>query len=148
LKVFFEAMFNYCFPIDYREKQREKLEQTFQDNKTVSEYSYEMEEICNKIGLVDGREKVSRFWHGLRNLIQAALWRDRYNAVTSSWDEVKEAAQIIEIAEDVGRDSDSAHDEFSDSRSIPIVRVMIVILKLRMTRRNLKTGKGPRCILD
>ena len=105
LEDFFEAMFNYCFPIDYRERQRERLRKAFQNGKSVSEYSYEIEEICNMIGLIDQREKVSTFWHGLRQSIQRALWRDRYNPETSSWAEVKDAAQIIEVAERVGGDN-------------------------------------------
>jgi hypothetical protein len=88
LENFFKEMFNYCFPIDYREKQRKRLEQTFQDNKAVSEYNYKIEEICNMIGMIDERQKVSRFWHGLRKSIHRALWRDWYNPETSSWNEV------------------------------------------------------------
>jgi hypothetical protein len=105
LEDFFKAMFNYCFPIDYRERQRERLRKAFQNGRSVSEYSYEIEEICNMIGLIDECEKVSTFWHGLRQSIQRALWRDRYNPETSSWAEVKDAAQIIEVSERVGGDS-------------------------------------------
>ena len=105
LEDFFKAMFNYCFPIDYWERQRERLRKAFQNGRSVSEYSYEIEEICNMIGLIDEREKVSTFWHGLRQSIQCALWRDRYNPETSSWAEVKDAAQIIEVSERVGSDS-------------------------------------------
>ena len=72
---------------------------------SVSEYSYEIEEICNMIGLIDEHEKVSTFWHGLCQLIQCALWRDRYNPETSSWAEVKDAAQIIEVLEHISGDS-------------------------------------------
>ena len=65
LEDFFKAMFNYCFPIDYRERQHEQLRKAFQNGRSVSEYSYEIEEICNMIGLIDEHEKVSSFWHGL-----------------------------------------------------------------------------------
>jgi hypothetical protein len=109
LEDFFNAMFNYCFPIDYRERQRERLRKAFQNGRSVSEYSYEVEEICNMIGMIDEREKVSTFWHGLRQSIQKALWRDRYNPETSSWAEVKDAAQIIEVSERVGGDGRESH---------------------------------------
>jgi hypothetical protein len=56
------------------------------------------------IGLIDECEKVSTFWHSLRQSIQRALWRDHYNPETSSWAEVKDAAQIIEVSERVGGD--------------------------------------------
>jgi hypothetical protein len=105
LEDFFNAMFNYCFPIDYRERQQERLWKAFQNGRSVSEYSYEIEEICNMIRLIDEHEKVSTFWHSLRQLIQRALWRDHYNPETSSWAEVKDVAQIIEVSEHVGGDS-------------------------------------------
>jgi hypothetical protein len=97
-------MFNYCFPINYRERQRERLWKVFQNGRSVSEYSYKVEEICNMIGMIDEHEKVSMFWHGLRQSIQKALWRDCYNPEMSSWAEVKDAAQIIKVSEHIGGD--------------------------------------------
>jgi hypothetical protein len=38
LKEFFEAMFNYCFPLDFRQEQKAKLRRTFQNQKTVDEW--------------------------------------------------------------------------------------------------------------
>jgi hypothetical protein len=75
----------------------------------VSEYSYEIEEICNMIGMIDECEKVSTFWHGLQQSIQKALWWDHYNPETSSWAEVKDVAQIIEVSERVGGDGHKNH---------------------------------------
>jgi hypothetical protein len=109
LEDFLKAMFNYCFPIDYREHQCERLRKALQTGRSVSEYSYEIEEICNMIGLIDEREKVSTFWHGLQQSIQWALWHDHYNPEMSSWSEVKDAAQIIEVSERVGSDTREEH---------------------------------------
>lgn len=114
LEDFFNAMFNYCFPIDYWERQHERLCKAFQNRKSVSEYSYEIEEICNMIGLIDEQEKVSTFWHSLRQSIQRALWQDRYNPETSGWAKVKDAAQIIEVSERVGSDN---HEHRSNRQS-------------------------------
>jgi hypothetical protein len=62
LKQFFEELFNYCFPINYRMKQREQLHRCFQNARTVSEFIYELEEIINMIGLIDEREKIVWLW--------------------------------------------------------------------------------------
>lgn len=88
LREFFEQMFNYCFPINYRMAQRQKLKKCFQNEKTVSEYVYELEELFNMIGIVDDREKVIKLWNGLHSSIQRALWRDGYNPEISDWDDV------------------------------------------------------------
>lgn len=82
-------------------KQRERLRKCFQNLRTVSEFIYELEEIINMIGLIDKREKVIRLWDGLCPLIRKGLWRDGYNPEVSSWEEIKHAAQVIEISEEV-----------------------------------------------
>jgi hypothetical protein len=65
LQQFFEELFNYCFPINYRMKQRERLRRAFQHEKSVSDYCHELEELYNMIGTVDEREKVVKLWNGL-----------------------------------------------------------------------------------
>jgi hypothetical protein len=72
LKEFFTELFNDCFPINYRMKQRERLRRCYQDSRTVSKYIYELEEIINMIGLADEREKVICLWDGLCPVIQKA----------------------------------------------------------------------------
>ncbi|KAG5635146.1 hypothetical protein H0H81_012288 [Sphagnurus paluster] len=101
LQEFYQELFNYCFPINYRLKQREKLWRSFQNDKSVTEYIYELEELYIMIGIIDERERVMKLWHGLRTDIQKALWRERLNPEISSWEEVCEAAQIIEISEGI-----------------------------------------------
>ncbi|KAJ6629516.1 hypothetical protein B0H10DRAFT_1939884 [Mycena sp. CBHHK59/15] len=45
LKEFFESMFNYCFPLDFRQEQKMKLKCTFQNQKTVDEFIHELKEL-------------------------------------------------------------------------------------------------------
>ncbi|KAF8223626.1 hypothetical protein L208DRAFT_1315883 [Tricholoma matsutake] len=85
LKRFFEELFNYCFPINYRMKQRERLQRCFQNSRTISEIIYELEEIINMIGLIDERKKIIKLWDGLQPILQKGLWRDGYNPEVSSW---------------------------------------------------------------
>jgi hypothetical protein len=67
----------------------------------VSEFIYEIEEIINMIGLIDEREKVIQLWEGLQPVIKKGLWQDGYNPEVSTWDQVKHAAQVIELSEEV-----------------------------------------------
>jgi hypothetical protein len=117
LQDFFEEMFNYCFPINYRLRQREKLKRSFQNEKSVSEYCYELEELYNMIGTIDVREKVIKLWFGLRGIIQKGLWRDGLNPEVSTWDQVKNTALIIEIAEGVPETRNSQSDRRFGSSS-------------------------------
>ncbi|KAG5349589.1 hypothetical protein C0989_002920 [Termitomyces sp. Mn162] len=65
LQEFFEEMFDYCFPINYRMEQRDKLRRSFQHGKSVTDYCHELEELYNMIGLFDEQEKVVKLWNGL-----------------------------------------------------------------------------------
>ncbi|PPR02115.1 hypothetical protein CVT26_008845, partial [Gymnopilus dilepis] len=99
LDQFFTELFNYCFPVDYRMKMRRKLNKTFQNEKTVHAYAYELEELFNMIGVVDERAKVIKLWEGLRSNIRRSLWRDGLNPEVSTWKEIITQAIIIEISE-------------------------------------------------
>jgi hypothetical protein len=86
-------------------EQRAKLNKCYQNTKTVREYVYELNELWNMIGDVEERQKVSRFWTGLKSDIQSELWLKELNPESSSFKEVRNAAEIIEIAHAVARNT-------------------------------------------
>ena len=101
LNEFYTELFNFCFPLNYRMQMHKKLDQAYQNEKSMSEYAHELEELFNMIGSIDEREQVVKFWKGCKPVIQKALWRDGLNPDVSSWDEVTCKAEIIEISENV-----------------------------------------------
>jgi len=101
LSDFYTGLFNFSFPINYRMQMRKKLDKYYQNDKTVMEYVHGLEEFFNMIGSVTKRERVLKFWKGIRLQIQKALWRDGLNPEVSTWEEVIEQAEIIEISESV-----------------------------------------------
>ena len=102
LHDFYVELFNYCFPIDYRMQMRKKLNRCYQgDNKTITEYVYELQELFNMIGAIPDQEKVIKFWYGVKPIIQKGLWRDNLNPDISTWNEVVTKAEVIEIAENI-----------------------------------------------
>jgi hypothetical protein len=110
LQEFFEELYNYCFPVNYRMEQRLTLKRCFQNDKKVSAYVHELEELYNMIGAVDEREKVIKLWYGLQTSIQQGLWRDRLNPETSTWEEVVDHASILEIAHSISEPKDDDSD--------------------------------------
>lgn len=94
----FRGLFNYCFPIDFRLSQREKLKRCYQRDRTVREFIHELELLFILVGHLSKREKVDKLWHGFNAYIQKELWRERLSP-EASWEEVVEAAEIIEMAE-------------------------------------------------
>ena len=101
LPQFYTELFNYCFPIDYQMQMRCTLARCHQNEKSVSEYTHELQELFNMIGEVSEQDKVIKFWNGSRPIIQKGLWRDNLNPEISSWEQVVSQAAIIEISEGV-----------------------------------------------
>lgn len=107
LQEFYEKLFDYCFPVDYRAQQRAVLNRTYQNSKTVLEYKYELEEKFNILSEFTNQQKVVKLWYGLRRSIQQGLWQAGLNPETSSWEDVVRHAEIREISDNVVADRDS-----------------------------------------
>ena len=58
----------------------------------------EIQEMFNLIGNITEQDKVIKLWDGLRDDIQENLWRNNYNPEISSWDEVVDQVEMLEIA--------------------------------------------------
>jgi hypothetical protein len=53
LETFLLDLFEFCFPVDFRSKQRKRLTRCVQNDKTVAEHVAEFSQIYNTIGLID-----------------------------------------------------------------------------------------------
>ena len=65
LPQFHTELFNYCFPIDYQMQMRQALTGCHQNEKSVSEYTHELQELFNMIGDIPEQDRVIKFWNGL-----------------------------------------------------------------------------------
>ncbi|OBZ62662.1 Retrovirus-related Pol polyprotein from transposon 17.6 [Grifola frondosa] len=115
-KMFIE-LFNYCFPVNFRQRMQEKLDAAHQGKRTVREFVYELKGLFLMVGYVPPEYKVRRLWFGLNGPIQAELWRARLTPETASWSEVQEVAEISELAHHAsesalrrGQQTGSAHN--------------------------------------
>lgn len=127
LSTFFSDLFNYCFPVNFRTIQRQKLESCRQHGRSVRDFASHLNELFMTVGYTDKRERVNKLWFGLRPDIQRALWKDKLNPDTSSYESVLYAAELNEIANSVmqenRRDSqykrghnNREHEHFSNYR--------------------------------
>ena len=98
LNEFYRELFNFCFPFDYRMKLREKLDRTYQNDKSVIHYAHGIQELFNMIGNIREEDKVLKLWKGLKIEIQQGLWRDKLNPDLSTWDEVLVQVERIEMS--------------------------------------------------
>jgi hypothetical protein len=65
LKQFFIELFEFCFPVDFRNMQRKRLNRTFQGTKDVAAHVAEWSQIYNTIGLEDTQEKIVKLFNSL-----------------------------------------------------------------------------------
>ena len=85
LTQFHEGLFNYCFPVDYHMQLRKMLARCHRNDRSVTEYVHELQELFNMVGDIPEHEQVLKFWNGARPIIQKGLWSDNLNPETSTW---------------------------------------------------------------
>ena len=89
-----------------------------QNEKSVAEYTHELQDLFNMIGNIPKQDQVLKFWNSARPSIQKELWRNKLNPELSSWRKVVAQAEIIEIAENVAKRRDwkaGQHNQASGS---------------------------------
>ena len=112
---FYEELFNYCFPVDYRMQLRKTLARCHQNEKSVAEYTHELQDLFNMIGNIPKQDQVLKFWNSARSSIQKELWRNKLNPELSSWKKVVAQAEIIEIADNVAERRDRRSGQTSQT---------------------------------
>ena len=103
---FYTALFDYCFPVDYQMQLRKTLSRCHQNDKSVAEYTHELQDLFNMIGNISKQDQVIKFWNSSRLSIQKELWRNKLHPELSSWKKVIAWAEIIEIMENVAKRRD------------------------------------------
>ncbi|CAK5282924.1 unnamed protein product [Mycena citricolor] len=112
LSDFFWGLFNFCFPVNFREKQRSKLNACKQDDKSVLVHKAEWEQIFNTIGLEANQEKVVMFCRSLKTSIRKEMFRANLDPEMSTWDEVTRGAEAAEVIVNLDlEDADSDETE-------------------------------------
>jgi len=102
LSSFFKGLFNHCFPVNFRNKQCQKLDNFAQGNKSVRDYASELTELFTIVGTPGEREQVTKLWYGFCKSIQKALYATKLNPETSQWKEVIREVEYHELAECYG----------------------------------------------
>ncbi|KAG6815942.1 hypothetical protein H0H93_008773 [Arthromyces matolae] len=109
LSRFMKGLFNYSFPPNYRQREREKLEQFKQGQLRVRSYAAELKNKYQIIGYAHKKEKVRKLWAGLQPRLQQKLYENGFDPEKSQWGEIVDAAETYEIAREMGF-SGSTHD--------------------------------------
>ncbi|KAG6895978.1 hypothetical protein C0993_008899, partial [Termitomyces sp. T159_Od127] len=101
LNKFFTELFNYCFPIDFRNQQREKLNNFTQGNRSVREYVADLDELFTIVGAESKRARVVKLFNGFRPSLRKAILREHMNPEYTSWKEMVREAEYQELVDNV-----------------------------------------------
>ena len=101
LSEFFKRLFNACFPVDFRDKQRECLESFTQGKHSVQKYVASLKELFAIVGIHSKCEKVIELFKGFCPSIQKDLYKQHLTPEIAKWGKVVEEAEYLELAEKV-----------------------------------------------
>ncbi|KAI0077769.1 hypothetical protein K474DRAFT_1566967, partial [Panus rudis PR-1116 ss-1] len=73
LKEILLGIFNYCFPLNFREKLRTKARNFRQGSRDVREYIYELETLLDLAGINEEKDRIQQLWDGFRIDIRVEL---------------------------------------------------------------------------
>ncbi|KAJ7764778.1 hypothetical protein B0H16DRAFT_1883392 [Mycena metata] len=110
LKKFFEALFNHCFPVDFRSLQRKKFQNFAQRGHPIKQYKTELEVLADSIGDITTRGLIVQFWDGADYEMRVRGAGDGYDPETSKLKELEAAAINYEHAIKVARTQKPDHD--------------------------------------
>ena len=74
LDKFFTQLFNYCFPVDFCNKQQKCLEQCQQGNYSVCDYIVDLTELFTIVGFYSKKECVTNLFNNFQPEIQKGLY--------------------------------------------------------------------------
>ncbi|KIO11091.1 hypothetical protein M404DRAFT_127775, partial [Pisolithus tinctorius Marx 270] len=84
LTEFFEALFDYIFPADFRMQQRDKFDACRQDHRSVLDFLRRLQEIADTVGDIGEHEVVLAFWRRCQPYLRAELTKNGYDATMIS----------------------------------------------------------------
>ncbi|KAI0370089.1 hypothetical protein BV20DRAFT_944780, partial [Pilatotrama ljubarskyi] len=94
-----QGLFDYCFPVDYRQRQRERLESARQNGRSVKEFVHELTGLYSVLGNVPEHMRVLKLWHSLDPHLQEKLWWSGITPDTATWEQVRQTAELAEVAQ-------------------------------------------------
>jgi hypothetical protein len=98
LEKFFKGLFDFCFPIDFKSQLCKKLDCCYQNDRSINDYIFELEELHMILGVTSKRQRVLNLWKGFHPDITEALWVQKRNPDISSWKRIVRVALWLEVS--------------------------------------------------
>ncbi|KAI0045406.1 hypothetical protein FA95DRAFT_1495443, partial [Auriscalpium vulgare] len=98
LRRFFEALFDHCFPANFRTIQREKYMAFAQKGHPVRNFRHDLEDLADSIGHISKRDFVIRFWNGADRYLRVKWAENGFDPEISTIEQLERAAERYERA--------------------------------------------------
>jgi len=92
MNEFFEKLFDYVFPVDFRMQQRDKFDECRQDFRTVLDFLRKLQEIADTIGDMTDRDIVLAFWRRSQSYLRVEMTKEHLDPTVMSLSMMEEAA--------------------------------------------------------
>ncbi|EJD32565.1 hypothetical protein AURDEDRAFT_132094, partial [Auricularia subglabra TFB-10046 SS5] len=100
---FFVALYNFCFPADFRSQQRERFAIYMQLSLSVREFEAHLRNIAESIGDITPTQFAARFVSGLRPEIREKVKVEGLSGETHSIEVISDYAQRVEASQNAAR---------------------------------------------
>lgn len=106
LKLFLKALFNHCFPANFKTLQHEKYDGFSQHACLVRDYCCNLEELASSVGRISCRQLAVCFWNGADHYLCIKWAEAGYNPEDSYIDKLEQAAERFEQAVNITKAED------------------------------------------
>lgn len=117
MKGIYEGTFDYCFPIDFKLKLREKLTKAAQNKKKVRDFVRDLQSLAQRFPDVTSRQLNQIFWEGLNRYIRLDLIGQGIDPETHTLEKMVKYAVRIENKEEARRLEESRFQSRPQGRS-------------------------------
>ncbi|KAJ3486050.1 hypothetical protein NLI96_g4519 [Meripilus lineatus] len=101
MKELYDALFNYCFPLDFKEELRENLENATQGNAKIRDFVRDLETLAERFEDVTDIQIVKIFWKGMHQYLRLYLIKKGYTPETTKLSKLVKHASRRERAQEV-----------------------------------------------
>lgn len=123
LNMFLEALFNYCFPANFRTLQREKHHNYAQRGHPIRDYRRDLEDLAVSVGDISKRHLTIRFWQVADQYIRVKWAEAGLDPETSSLNQLERTAERYEQAMKLRKAEEEREYELEDmlsDRDMPV----------------------------
>ena len=100
VKTMYEALFDYCFPTDFKDRLRARLSQSVQGKRNIRDFVRDVEKLASRFPDVNERTVIQTFWNGMHQDIRLRLIEWGVSTERTPLDEIVRKAMDLEARDE------------------------------------------------